>query len=81
MQNVARALRCRPLAVLALLDRGVRHGLDLGRRRDTDAAPHRPPGGTVHVVMKSLDFTPAAVDAQGRAAGHLDQRRQLRRTT
>ena len=64
------------LAVLALLDRGVRIRVGpSGESSSTDdAGAPTSASGTVSVVMKSLDFSPLDGARPGRADRHLDQR-------
>jgi plastocyanin len=59
MQNLARA-SLPALVVFALLSTGCGSGSDTTTRAGASTPDS---GGTVHVVMKSLDFSPAAVDA------------------
>jgi plastocyanin len=64
MQNIARA-SLSTLVVLALLAVGCGSGSDLGSDASTQTGTSAPEvGGTVRVVMKSLDFTPTVVKAK-----------------
>ncbi len=52
------------VAALALAVGGCGTGADLGNGSTTQAASSAAgPGGVVHIVMKSLDFSPLSVDA------------------
>ena len=59
------ARACLPIvAALALAVGGCGTGSDLGNGSSTQTGPSAAgPGGAVHIVMKSLDFSPLAVDA------------------
>lgn len=64
MQNIART-SLSVLVVLALLTAGCGSGSSSGSHATTQTGRITPDsGGKVHVVMKSLDFTPTAVDVK-----------------
>lgn len=64
MQKIPRALPA-ALVVVALLTAGCGSGSDSASHAPTQTGTSTPDsGGTVPVVMKSLDFTPTTVDAK-----------------